>query len=140
MDKLFLDTNFLLDVALQERPESEQAAQLFEKISNNEVTGLVCASSLKDFYYIAKRDMDEELERRWLKLFNKVCYVPVMDQAVVDLALDSDEPDFEDGLLRAVAELERADFIISRDADAFVNSEIPKITATEYLQSLHKED
>lgn len=136
MDKLFLDTNFLLDVALLKRPESDQATELFEKITNNEITGLVCASSLKDFYYIARRDMDEELRRRWLELFNKACYVPVMDQAVVALALESDEPDFEDGLLRAVAELERADYIISRDVDAFLNSEIPKITSTEYLQNL----
>ena len=135
MDKLFLDTNYLLDVALSERPESEQAAQLFEKILNNEVVGIVCASSLKDFYCIAKHDIDEALERRWLELFNNACYVPAMDQTVVTLALDSDEPDFEDALLRAVAELERADFIISRDIKGFINSQIPKITSTEYLSN-----
>ena len=135
MDKLFLDTNFLLDVVISERPESKQAVLLFEKIVINQVSGLVCASSLKDFYYIARRDIAEEIKRRWIRLFNRVCYVPAMDQAVVSLALDSDEPDFEDGLLRAVAELERADYIISRDVDAYLNSEVPKITATEYLQT-----
>ena len=133
MDKLFLDTNFLLDVAVSGRPESASATKLFELILSNKVIGLVSASSLKDFYYIARRDFDEEVERRWLKLFNKVCYIPAMDQTIVTCALNSDEPDFEDGLLRALAEAEKADFIVSRDAGAFKNSSIKKISAAKYL-------
>lgn len=136
MDKLFLDTNFLLDVAVSGRPEFEAAQKLFEMVVKNELVSLVCASSLKDFYYITRRDFDESVQRRWLCLFNEACRIPAMNQAAVTLALKSDEPDFKDGLLRAVAELEGANFIISRDDNAFRNSSIPKITATNYLQSL----
>ena len=48
-------------------------------------------------------------------------------------ALDSNEPDYEDGLVRACAELNDADFIISRDAKAFERATIRKLTAAEYL-------
>ncbi len=135
MDKLFLDTNFLLDAALSGRPGSQEAARLFTAIARREAIGLVAACSLKDFYYIARRGLDEKLERRWLRLFADACYISATDRDSVMRALDSDEPDFEDGLLRAVAEIEGADYIITRDAAAFTGSPIPKLTASEYLSA-----
>lgn len=135
MDKLFLDTNFLLDAALSGRPGSQEAAQLFTAITRREAIGLVAACSLKDFYYIARRDLGEELERRWLRLFADACYIPATDRDSIMRALESDEPDFEDGLLRAIAEIEDANYIITRDAAAFVRSPIPKLTASEYLST-----
>ena len=44
------------------------------------------------------------------------------------------EPDFEDDLVRAVAELEGADFIITRDSAAFAKSKVKSVTAAEYLE------
>ena len=52
------------------------------------------------------------------------------------LALDSNEPDFEDGLVRACAELNDADFIISRDEKAFRKATIRRVTAKEYLDEI----
>ena len=49
-------------------------------------------------------------------------------------ALDSDEPDFEDGLVRAAAETEAAFAIITRDAQAFKTSSVPAMSAARYLE------
>ena len=46
----------------------------------------------------------------------------------------SDEPDFEDGIVRACAERWKADYIISRDEKAYANSHIKRVTAEEYLR------
>lgn len=45
----------------------------------------------------------------------------------------SDEPDFEDGIIRACAEAAGADFIISRDERAFARSPIKRLSAQEYI-------
>lgn len=45
----------------------------------------------------------------------------------------SDEPDFEDGIIRACAEAAGADFIISRDERAFARSPIKRMSAQEYI-------
>lgn len=48
-------------------------------------------------------------------------------------SIDSDEPDYEDGLIRAAAEALQVDAIISYDKAAFKQSPIPKMTAPEAL-------
>ena len=53
---------------------------------------------------------------------------------VDNMALNSDEPDFEDGIIRACAELNGADFIITRDKAAFAHSKVRSVTAAEYLE------
>ena len=58
--------------------------------------------------------------------------VPV-DELVCRSAAKSNEPDFEDGIVRACAENAHADFIISRNAAAFRRSKIKRVTAREYL-------
>lgn len=44
------------------------------------------------------------------------------------------EPDFEDGLVRAAAELNDVDFILTRDARAFKRSRVRAVTCAEYLE------
>ena len=55
-------------------------------------------------------------------------------------ALGSNEPDFEDGLIRSCAELNDVDFIISRDKDAFAGSTVRCVTAREYLTKVVEQD
>ena len=47
---------------------------------------------------------------------------------------ESLEPDFEDGLIRACAELNDVDVILTRDADAFRRSKVRAMTCAEYLE------
>ena len=58
--------------------------------------------------------------------------VPV-DEPLCRVALLSDEPDFEDGVIRACAESAPVDFIVSRDEGAFARSSIRRLSAQEYL-------
>ena len=51
-----------------------------------------------------------------------------------DRSLRSDEPDFEDGLIRACAELNGVDFILTRDTGAFRTSPVKALTCAEYLE------
>lgn len=47
---------------------------------------------------------------------------------------ESDEPDFEDGLIRACAELNDISFILTRDSAAFRRSRVRAVSAKEYLE------
>ena len=51
-----------------------------------------------------------------------------------DVSLRSDEPDFEDGLVRACAELNGIDFILTRDAKAFDHSTVRAVNCAKYLE------
>ena len=45
------------------------------------------------------------------------------------------EQDFEDGLIRACAELNDVDVILTRDADAFKRAKVRAMTCAEYLET-----
>ena len=59
--------------------------------------------------------------------------VVAVDESLCRHAIVSDEPDFEDGIVRACAESVGADFIVSRDARAFRTARIRRLSAQEYV-------
>lgn len=136
MDKLYLDTNYLLDLAVEHRPGGEEAAELLEAVATGRAMGVVSPSSLKDFYYVARRDIPEGRRREWITLFMDAFIVARLDRDVCERALLSDEPDFEDGMVLASAELEGCCMIVSRDEAAFSGSPLPRLNAGEYLASI----
>ena len=60
------------------------------------------------------------------------------DARVVRAALVSDEPDYEDAIVRACAELNQVDALVSYDKKAFRGSPVPKITAHEVCDFISK--
>lgn len=135
MNRFFADTNFLLDLAIVERPGAHAAADAFSLIEAGEAVGIVSASSLKDFYYIARRDIEETQRREWIHLFADAFILTALDREICIAALDSDEPDFEDGIIRAMAEAEGCNCIITRDSNAFRQSALPALPAEKFLES-----
>jgi predicted nucleic acid-binding protein len=134
MSRLLLDTNILLDAVMRGRPQSAEARQVLDRCNGWGDMGLVAAVSLKDLYYVLGKCWGEPTARECVeRLMGLVVVAPVGGEEA-DLALHAGEPDFEDGLVRACAELNDVDFIITRDAAAFRKSRVRSVTAAEYLQ------
>ena len=133
MIRVLCDTNFLLDVVLEHRPGADSAFRLFELIAGGRVAGALSPTSLKDFYYIARREIAEETRREYIDLFLDAFEIVDIGRNACRFALECDEPDFEDGLVRAAAELDDFDYIVSRDARAFLSSRVKRVSAEGLL-------
>lgn len=131
MHKLLLDTNCLLDIAIDHRPYADEAARLFDLIAKGGAAGIVSPTSLKDFYYITRKDMDERTRRAWLQLFIDAFAVSSVGRDQCVEALASEEPDFEDGIILAVATIEQCDGIVSRDASARIGAAVQRLDTKE---------
>lgn len=131
--KLLLDTNILLDAAIAERPGWTAATLLIEEFLHEDVKGYIAASSLKDVYYILTKCADEKEARQFIASLADLFEIVAVDNAICRMAINSDEPDYENGVVRACAESIPADFIISRDEDAFTRSPIRRLSSKEYL-------
>ena len=123
--RVLLDTNVLLDFIQPDRPGFAASVQIFGAIAAGHVSALVCASSLKDVYYVARKVMGARRVREYLSTFMDLFEICSTDREACATALGSDEPDFEDGIIRAIAERERVDFIVTRDASAFRHAGVP---------------
>ena len=133
MYRILLDTNILLDSVIPNRPQHDEALALLRWCNGSGDYGFAAATSFNDAYYILCRAYSEAIAREALEnLLGLVAVAPVSAEEC-DRSLRSNEPDFEDGLVRACAELNGADFIITRDEDAFVGSKVKSVTAKEFL-------
>ena len=90
--KVLLDTNVMLDLALA-RPEGfDAAAAIAEAVAYEEVVAYVCATSLKDLYYILSKAMGEKDARTYIKAVMDDFIICSVDYALCRQAADSDEP------------------------------------------------
>lgn len=98
---------------------------------------IVPASSLKDAYYILCRWHGSEADaRRDVREFRDFFGAAPLTASILDWAFGSDEPDLEDGIVRAFAEECGAVAIVTRDESAFRSSPIPAMSPVECIQRL----
>lgn len=132
--RLLLDTNVLLDALDEHRPQSAEALEVLRLCNTGEAMGMVSPGSLKDLYYVLAKLHDERHARRAVRaLMDLLVILPLEVEACAN-AIASTEPDFEDGLIRAAAELNDVEFILTRDRAAFRTSPIRSVTCAEYLE------
>lgn len=138
MAKVILDTNIILDYLSAGRPCHADAVRLLEGIIDaGDINPVVPAGCLKDTYYILCRHYhNEPLVRERIDAFRKVVEVQALTSEVLDAAFVSDEPDLEDAMVRATAELLDVEAIITRDSAAYRSSTVPAMDAVAYCQSL----
>ena len=136
MHRLLLDTNILLDCVDPSRASHDDAMRLLTLCNGGGDVGIASSHSLNDTYYIMSRLYGEPNARKAVRLLAELVVVAPIGAEETLLALDSNEPDFEDGLVRACAELNDVDFIISRDEKAFRKATIRRVTAKEYLDDI----
>lgn len=133
-NRLLIDTNVALDLLSAGRPQHKEANRVAELCNGGGDTGFMTAGSLKDVYYILCKIRGEELARDAVDALMSLFVVAPLAAKECDLSLRCNEPDFEDGLVRACAELNDIDFILTRDARAFKGSKVRAMDCADYLE------
>ena len=138
MARVVLDTNIILDYLSATRERHRDAVDLLEVLlSSEDKSPVVLAASIKDAYYILCRHYhNERVVRSRLNDFRSLMEVAELTVPVLDAAFASDEPDLEDGIVRATAELLGAEAIVTRDASAYAGSSVPSLDARAYCAGL----
>ncbi len=109
-----LDTDVLLDVALDRDPHADPAADLLEAFEKRRGTAFIAWHSISNFYYLV-RPTKGGLETRGL-LLDLARFVQVSPTTTESLlyATQLEMSDFEDAMQVAAATVCRADVIVTR--------------------------
>ena len=134
MEKVFVDTNIVIDLLAKREPFYKDAQHLFTLSDKQEIELQISALTFANAYYsIVKHHKSVDVIKYLLKLKVLVNILPLEDK-VIDLALSSDFSDFEDGLQYYTAVEHKAAIIITRNKRDFKHSNIPVMSAGEYLK------
>ncbi|WP_291861744.1 PIN domain-containing protein [Marinilabilia sp.] len=137
MEKLFVDTNIIIDLLSQREPFYKEAAVLFSLADKKKIQITISSLTIANTSYILLRQMNAEKAKtvlRKLKLFVRIL---LLNDKIVSLALNDDTfSDFEDGLQYFTAIENEQDLIIARNLKDFKNSNLPVLTAGQYIIAL----
>jgi len=130
--KVLLDTNIIVDDALQRQPFYESSEQILLLIEQGQVEGYVSASTFSDLYYLIRKARGREWSRDYLRQLATFCQIATVDQAVISMALATNFRDFEDAIQYSTAVLNHLDIIVTRNSQDFpvIN---PRILTPEQL-------
>ncbi|BAU13501.1 PilT protein domain protein [Leptolyngbya sp. NIES-3755] len=134
--KVLVDTNVLIDIALQRQPFFQDSDRAFALIEQRRAEGFISATTYSDLYYIIRKTQGHDWTLRFLRRLSIICQIATVDQAVISLALSLGFPDFEDAIQYATAIETQLDGILTRDTQGFAQASIQIFTPTPFIQAV----
>lgn len=138
MRKILIDTNIVLDFALQRQEFGENAKKMILFIAKNRIKSYVTASSITDIYYILRKAKGHTDAIGFLKNFINLIKITGVDEEIIIEALNSAMKDFEDAVQTETAIYNDIDIIITRDKKDYKNSGLQVYSPIEYINELNK--
>lgn len=138
MQKIFLDTNIVIDFLGERENFYETAAKIMTLADKKKIKIFTSPSSISNTFYILAKYENSKLVLEKLRKFKVLCAISIINDEVVEKALNSDFKDFEDALQYYSAIESNCDLIVTRNEKDFKYALIPVINGESYLQTLKK--
>ncbi len=133
---LLIDTNVIIDLALDRRPFSNEAAQLLDALETRQAQGFIAWHSISNFYYLVKPEKGSQRTINFIE--DLIGFIEVAPTTTDDMtyALKSDLKDFEDSMQIAAALACRADFLVTRNVKDFRGAPLRVVSPREALLNI----
>jgi predicted nucleic acid-binding protein len=135
-DKLFLDTNVVIDLLGERRPFYDSVAKIATLADKGKIELVVSALTYSTVYYVLSKFEDKEVVKEKIRKFKVIVDTSDLTDIIIDKGLSSKFRDFEDSLQYYCALGSECNILITRNVKDFKESELPVLTPDEYLNSL----
>ncbi len=134
--KTLLDTNIIIDYALERIEFVDNARKIMHKAFDNEIDAFISASAVTDIYYLVQKYKSKEQALSFL--LNIISFIEIIgvDKLTVIQALNSNFTDFEDAVQNYSAVNAGVEFIITRNPKDFANSELKVFEPLKFIEFL----
>ncbi|QEK51406.1 PIN domain-containing protein [Pedobacter aquae] len=137
MKKLFVDTNIVIDLLSRREPFFKEAEILFSLADKKQVELSVSSLTFANTSYIILKQLDAQKAKSVLRKLRLILHVLPLDDKIIDLALNDDTfTDFEDAIQYFTANENQQDLIITRNLKDFKSSNLPILTAKQFIETL----
>lgn len=135
MEKVFVDTDIILDLLSNREPFYTYAAYLFSEADKGKMKIYVSSLSFSNLNYILSRQYSSDQAKKKMLKFKTLVTVLAVTDKIVELALSSDFKDFEDGLQYFTAIENNLRILLTRNLKDYKTAEITIITAQQFLKN-----
>ena len=133
-ERIYLDTDIILDLLAERTPFHAPAARLFSLIEAGEIKGCVSPLIFANLYYLLRKLKSGHEARTILTRLKLLLTVLPIDDKIIELALHSDFNDFEDALQYYTAIESNICVLVTRNKVDYKCADITVCNAEEYLK------
>jgi predicted nucleic acid-binding protein len=131
--RIFIDTNIIMDLLSHRDPYYESAATLFNHIENGLLEGYASSLTFANLHYVLRKECGSHKTIEVLKNLRKVVVILPVDDSIIEQALNSGFKDFEDAIQYHVATANNLTCIVTRNLKDFLAATIRVCTAKVFL-------
>lgn len=132
---VFLDTNIVLDFLGERAGFYEASARIMTLADHKRINLYTSPTSISTSYYLLSKFENPKSALEKIRKFKLLCKISVMDDEVIEKALNADFTDFEDAMQYYSALATNCDVLITRNEKDFKSAQIPVMNATLFLKS-----
>jgi predicted nucleic acid-binding protein len=136
--KILIDTNIIIDVALEREPFFENSDRLLALAEEKAFDGYLSAASISDIFYIVRKDKGKYLTFEFLKYIISFCSIATVNEMVIKNALASNPKDFEDAIQYQTALIACLDGIVTRNPKDYSEASISVFTPSQFLVAIRE--
>ena len=137
-DKIFFDNDIILDISIERdrslRNAVHDAVKLISLVEAGEYKGYTSSLIFTNTYYIQRKLKDHKTSINFLKKLRLIVTVLNVDDRIIQKALESGFPDFEDAVQYYTAVENKIDYILTRNTEDYKKSTIKVYTPSEYIK------
>ena len=131
--KILVDVNLFIDV-ITKRANWDRSLQVLNLARKaDEIEGWISALTFPLIYFFRLRVVDEPQARTDTQAAVKGFQIIPLTQEIIDKAVASSLPDFEDNIQLISAETVGVDHLLTRNKRDFVSASLPILTPKEWL-------
>lgn len=138
MRHVLFDTNVVLDMLLDRAPFADAAERLFAYVENQRIYGYLCATTVTTIYYLARKVLSADQTHAEMQKLLRLFDITSVNKIVLESAIASGLPDFEDAVLYESAKQAGVDTIVTRNKQDFPHAEIALYSSAELAAKLAK--
>lgn len=133
---ILLDTDVLIDTALDRSPHSQPASDLLDRIEYGAESAFIAWHSISDFYYIVAPVSGGASARNFIVELTGFVSVATTNTEAIRYAAGLPMSDFEDAMQVAAARACGARHIVTRNVRDYQRSPIPAVDPREAIRQL----
>lgn len=134
MDKIFVDSDILLDFLLDRIPFSESATQLIDLAYNKKVELYTSPLIIANVVYVSRKNLGIQIVKQVIEKLLQIIEILPITESEIKQALASDFNDFEDAIQNFCASQKNdIQYLITRNKKDFKHSQLQVISPSEYL-------
>ncbi len=135
MEKIFVDTEVILDLLADRKPFYDHAASLFSLADAGALEIYISALTIPNLHYIMSGTLPSAEASRRLMQFKTLVKVISLTDKIIELALSSDFHDVEDAFQYITAIEHHIPILITRNLRDYKTATIAVMTTEQFLKS-----